>query len=73
MKQHGLWMMLGCILPLLMVFLLPAIGVSDGTAFFVFILLMFGCHFMMMGRMGHDHHGSKETAHEHKGETHGAH
>ncbi len=73
MKHHGLWMVIGCVLPLLLIFAFPAIGISNGTSFFIFILLMFGCQFLMMGRMGHGHGHNKETDHDHKGEIHGAH
>lgn len=52
MKHHTLHL-LGCIVPILLIFVLPLFGVGEGTMLFLFILLMFGCHVMMMG--GHDH------------------
>ena len=56
--SHHLRMILGCILPLLLVFLLPLFGVSENIAVFVLIVLMFGCHLLMIGHLGHgsDHH-----------------
>ena len=65
--KHLLLHVLGCALPLLAVFLLPLFGVSGEAAVFVFIVLMFGCHLLML--RGHKHHtpSSKqgETRHEH--------
>lgn len=65
MKQHGLWMIIGCTLPLLLVFLLPIIGVSSNIGTFIFILLMFACHLMIM----RGHGGSTDT----RGGGHGGH
>ena len=74
MKNHGLWMVIGCALPLLLIFILPALGVSSNVSIFIFILLMFGCHLMMMGgHKGHDEDTEHEE-HEHKKEGgHGFH
>ncbi len=47
--SHALKMMIGCVLPFILIFLLPVFGVSDDITFFVFFLLMFGCHLLMMG------------------------
>ena len=68
MRAHGLWMVLGCPLPLLLVFFLPLLGISGNVGSFLFIVLMFGCHLMMMRGHGgghrrpdysrEDHHGS---------------
>lgn len=58
MKNHGLWMIIGCILPLFLIFLLPAFGVSGNVSLFIFIILMFACHLFMMG-----HHHGKEGNH----------
>ncbi len=62
MKNHGLWMIIGCTLPLLLIFILPLFGVSGGGLLFIFIILMFACHLFMMG--GHGGHGGHE---EHEG------
>ena len=52
--NHSLRMLAGCALPLLLIFLLPLFGVSEGITLFIFIVLMFGCHLFMM--KGHGHH-----------------
>ena len=54
----GLRMLLGCVLPLALIFLLPLVGISETVTVFVFIVLMFACH---LGMMGHHKHGSSET------------
>jgi hypothetical protein len=60
-KKHGLWMILGCTLPLLLVFVLPLLGISGGGSLFIFIILMFACHlFMMGGHSGHGEHSEHE-------------
>ena len=66
MKNHALWMLIGCVLPLLLIFILPALGVSSGLTFFIFIILMFGCHLLMMGghHKKHEEHEEKEEGHE---------
>lgn len=53
--KHTLWMVIGCILPFLVIFLLPAFGIPQGATTVVFFVLMLGCHLMMMG--GHGGHG----------------
>ena len=71
MKGHGWWMVLACILPLLLIFLLPTLGVVGGTGslLFVFIIVCFGLHLLMM-RGHHDDH-DKDRGHE--GGHHGRH
>lgn len=62
--SHSLKMLLGCVMPLLVIFTSPAFGVSDDTGVLVFIVLMFGCHlFMMKGHGGghpHDHQTTRK-------------
>jgi hypothetical protein len=50
MKNHGLWMIIGCVLPMLLIFILPAFGVSGQDVIVIFIIVMFACHFMMLER-----------------------
>jgi hypothetical protein len=57
--NHNLRMLIGCLLPLLLIFALPLFGVGKDASLFVFIILMFGCHLMMMG--GHGKHPHSET------------
>jgi len=55
-KNHMLWMVLGCVVPLLFIFLAPALGIGGNTSLFIFIILMFGFHLLMPMRHGnHDH------------------
>lgn len=61
MKNHGLWMILCCALPLLLIFILPTFGVRSDVALFIFIILMFGCHILMMrGHRGKHNKGNNE-------------
>ena len=48
-------MILACLVPLALIFLLPLFGVGSGVTLAVFLVLMFAFHLMMMG--GHDHSG----------------
>lgn len=59
-------MLIGCLLPIALIFILPLFGVSDGVIIFIFVLLMFGCHlFMLGGHADHDHGaGAKGETHE---------
>ena len=64
--NHHIRMLIGCLLPLLLIFVLPLLGVGQGVSLFVFIILMFGCHLMMMGgHAKHEHNKpDKEKNHE---------
>ena len=69
MKGHHLWMLLGCTLPLFLVFLLPLFGMSGNVGTFVFILLMFACH--LMATRGHG--GARRHVEDGREGRHGAH
>ena len=60
MNKHLFWMIIGCTVPLLLIFLLPLFGITGNYSFLIFIVLMFGCHFMMMGRHGKHYHSSPQ-------------
>lgn len=45
--KHMLWMIVGCVIPLLFIFLAPALGLSSKTSMFIFIIAMFACHLLM--------------------------
>ncbi len=49
MKMNPLWMILGCALPLLLIPLLTRLGVSNGAAIGIAMVLMVACHFFMPG------------------------
>jgi hypothetical protein len=62
MKNHWLWMVIGCVLPLLFIFLAPSIGIGGGTGLFTFIIIMFAIHLLMpMGHGSHTHGLSDEN------------
>ncbi len=65
MKRHGLWMLLGCLLPLLLIFLFPLLGIRGNWQFLIFILLMFACHLGMSGRHHAENHCEKGEDHDH--------
>jgi len=86
MKIHWLWMVIGCGLPLLFIFLAPSLGIGGGTTLFTFIIVMFAIHLLMPhgshGHGGHNHSqkrkaheqgsrtSSNETKEDHKGHQH---
>lgn len=62
--NHSLKMLIGCLVPLLLIFLLPYFGITEGWGMFLFIVLMFGCHLFMMGGHGdYDDHQNKGGKH----------
>jgi len=85
MKGHWIWMVIGCGLPLLFIFLAPSFGIGGGSSLFTFIIIMFVIHlFMPHGSHGgktHSQHEQKEKKYnkkvprveskeEHKGHQH---
>ena len=74
MNKHGLWMIIGCALPLLLILLMPLFGISSKFSVPVFIMLMFGCHLLMMGRHGkHQHKNPNEFSDKKQNEQHATH
>jgi len=85
-KNHWIWMVIGCGLPLLLIFFAPALGITGYNGLFIFIVLMFAIHLFMPhgshGHGGHNHSGkhnnheqgekthSSETKKEHEGHHH---
>jgi Flp pilus assembly protein TadB len=61
--RHSLLMLLGCLLPLVAIFFLPLWN-QRGVALFVFLILMFGCHLMVMRGCHHRH--TKQTGDSHE-------
>ena len=70
MDKHTIRMIIGCTVPLLLIFLLPLFGVSSTYSFLIFIVLMFACHFMMMGKHGEHQHSNQTQNKENKNESH---
>lgn len=66
MKNHAIRMLIGCALPLLLIFLLPAFGVNSTLTLIIFIVLMLGCHLFM----GHQHGGYEAQADDSKQHKH---
>ena len=54
--SHTLKMLIGCLAPLLLIFALPVFGVSETVSVWLFVILMFGCHLLMM----RGDHGSRD-------------
>lgn len=61
-KNHWFWMVIGCVLPLLLIFLAPILGLGNRQFLFFFIVAMFAVHLLMP----HGSHGhSRHTHHNH--------
>ncbi len=65
--KHHIWMLLACILPLLLVFVLPGLGVSSNGLFTLLIIGCFAMHIFMMRGHGHGNGkgGDKNDEHRH--------
>lgn len=67
MNRHMFWMIIGCIVPLLLIFLLPLFGITGNYSILIFIVAMFACQLMMPMNQGtHDKHSetNKTDSHE---------
>ena len=65
MMKHTLMMLIGCAVPLLLIFLLPAVGVGSGWVLALAIGAMFACHLMHFGIHKHGEKGDYEHEHQH--------
>lgn len=66
--KHSMLHLIGCALPLLLIFLLPLFGLGGGVSLFLIIVLLFACHLFMMIGHGHgqsDDHTTGGQSHEH--------
>jgi hypothetical protein len=72
MKKHMIWMIIGCSLPLLLIFFAPALGLRSGASLFIFIIAMFACHLLMpMHHHGaHNHEQNQKNSQTAKTENH---
>jgi len=72
-SNHWIWMVIGCGLPLLFIFLAPSFGIGNSSSLFIFILFMFACHlFMPHGshqQGGHNHSQHKQNEEGESGEN----
>ncbi|MEO7463416.1 MAG: hypothetical protein ABIT96_11850 [Ferruginibacter sp.] len=66
MKKHITWMIIGCGLPLLLIFFAPALGLGSGTSLVIFIIAMFACHLLMPMH----HHGAHKHNEEQQNSQH---
>lgn len=58
MKNHMIWMLIGCVGIFLLLFLLPVLGFNDSNSLFIFLIVFFFAHLFMIGRHGgHSHEG----------------
>lgn len=64
MNKHQFWMIIGCIVPLLLIFIAPLIGLGSGIALFVFIVAMFACH-LLMPMHHYGDHKPEDKQHKH--------
>lgn len=62
MNRHILGMIIGCGVPLLLLFVAPSIGMSSNVTLFLFIVAMFACHLFMIR---HHRKGPGDTGHHH--------
>lgn len=69
MKNHWIWMIIGCGIPLLFIFLAPSFGIGDGSSLFTFIIIMFAIH-LLIPHGSHGHGGHKHDSQNHKGNDH---
>ncbi len=60
-------MLLGCMIPIAMIFVLPLLGVREGVTLAVFLVLMLGCHLLMVPN---HHSGHLDYDHQHKDQDH---
>ncbi|QDV83750.1 hypothetical protein TBK1r_26920 [Stieleria magnilauensis] len=65
--SHFWRMLLGCMIPIAMIFVLPLLGVSEGVTLAVFLVLMLGCHLLMVPS---HHSGHLDHDHQHKDQGH---
>lgn len=60
--RHAIRMLIGCLLPIVVIFWLPLFGISEDVSLLLAIVLMFGCHLLMMRGYYHaaSHRGGRD-------------
>lgn len=48
MNKHHIWMILGCVLPVLFLFASPMLGLKSSVTIVIFLVIMFMCSLMMI-------------------------
>ncbi len=56
-------MIIGCGLPLLLIFLLPVFGIKSNMGFLLFMIVCFASHLFMMRNMDHKESDNKHPHH----------
>ena len=69
MRKHMFWMIVGCTVSMLLIFLLPLLGITENYIILIFIVAMFACHLLIS--MQHGQH--KEYSETTKSENHELH
>jgi len=62
-KKHIIIMVLGCVLPLLLLFFAPALGINNNLSFFLFLVAMLGFHLLFPMH----HHNSNNSKSKNNG------
>ncbi len=62
-RNHALWMLIGCALPILLILLFPLFGIGGKCPLVIFIILMFGCHLFMIKWHKKEAHKEHNTEH----------
>lgn len=66
MTKHLIWMIIGCTLPLLLIFLAPYFGLGQNLSLFIFILAMFICHLLLPIHGRHTGHSQTKKVDSHE-------
>tara|TARA_R110002049_G_scaffold191337_1_gene360270 strand:+ start:31072 stop:31335 length:264 start_codon:yes stop_codon:yes gene_type:complete len=66
MKGHWIWMVIGCGLPLLLIFFAPALGITGYNGLLGFIILMFVFHLFMPHGAHGGHNNTDQNAKQHE-------
>ena len=70
MKHNPIWMIIGYLVPLLLIFVLPLFGIKGNYIFLIFFLAMVACHFLMMGMHGGQQHGQEDQSQNNQDQLH---
>ena len=61
MVKSKIWMIVGCILPLVLIFFAPSLGFGTGSSLLIFIIAMFVCHLLMPMHHGNHNHINNDS------------
>ncbi|HEX2787544.1 MAG TPA: hypothetical protein VHP32_06525 [Ignavibacteria bacterium] len=64
MEKHHIWMLIGCVLPVLLVFLMPVFNINGTTATLIFLIIIFLCHLLMMRHHTGTHQNNQNNSGE---------